>query len=132
MVPTPRDVQEAVRNSSDCARLAQQPPVVRIADVIIAQAIGDGADRIHIEPTSSGVRVVYQTKGRTREIMRLPSYVHKPLIGRIRSMAAMRSESPARRGRATVRHGGRQVELTVAAYPTSLGERLVMRLTRVG
>ena len=133
IIPNPRNAREIIPSSNDSARLPKQPPVAKIANVIIAQAIGDGADRIHIEPTDSGVRVLYYMKGRTREVMRLPSYIYEPLIGRIRSMASMHSRSPARTGRATVRHGGRQVELTVAAYPTDLGERLVMRLTpRIG
>ena len=129
IIPSARDIREVIRNSSDSARLPQQPAIVRIANVIIAQAIGDGAENIRIEPTDSGVRVLYEMKGQTREIMRLPLHISEPLIGRIRSMADMRSQSRASTGRATILHGGRQVEVTVAAYPTSLGERLVMRLT---
>lgn len=109
--------------------IAEESPVVRIANAIISQAINEDADLIQIEPMALGVRVRYRVDRQLRDIMRLPSDLHAPLIARIKSLVCVGDDPSSRLGRALVKYGDREIDLTLSAYPTSRGERLVMRLT---
>jgi type II secretory ATPase GspE/PulE/Tfp pilus assembly ATPase PilB-like protein len=109
--------------------MVKESPVVRIANAIISQAINEDADLIHIEPMALGVRVRYRIDRQLRDIMRLPSDLYAPLIARIKSLLCVGDDPSSRLGRALVKYGDREIDLTLSAYPTSRGERLVMRLT---
>ncbi|MCJ7750424.1 MAG: Flp pilus assembly complex ATPase component TadA, partial [Armatimonadetes bacterium] len=66
--------------------MEEEAPIIRVVNVVIQQAIKDRASDIHVEPDRRGVRIRYRIDGVLHEVMRVPKYVHAPLVSRIKIM----------------------------------------------
>ena len=110
--------------------MTEEAPIIKITKVIIQRAIQERASDIHVEPMRRGVRVRYRIDGVLHEVLPLPRYVHAPLVSRLKIMAEM--DIAERRvpqdGRIHIRHGDNDYDLRVSAIPTTLGEKIVMRI----
>ncbi|MGC9316934.1 MAG: GspE/PulE family protein [Armatimonadota bacterium] len=112
------------------ADVADEAPIIRIAKILIQRAIQERASDIHAEPHGGGVRIRYRIDGVLHEILRLPKYVHAPLISRLKIMANMNiaERRVPQDGRIHVRHAGEDFDLRVSTIPTTMGEKCVMRI----
>ena len=114
--------------------VTEDAPIVKLANLLIRQAIQDRASDIHIEPTETDVRIRYRIDGVLHEVMRSPKRVQSGLISRIKIMADL--DIAERRvpqdGRVSAVIAGRQVDLRVATLPTVYGEKVVMRVLDKG
>ena len=112
------------------ADVADEAPIIRIAKVIIQRAVGERASDIHIEPARNGVRIRYRIDGVLHEVMRLPKYVHAPLISRFKIMSGMNiaERRVPQDGRIHIRHAGKDYDMRASNIPTTNGEKAVMRI----
>ncbi|MCU1373744.1 MAG: type secretory pathway, ATPase PulE/Tfp pilus assembly pathway, ATPase PilB, partial [Actinomycetia bacterium] len=105
--------------------VTEDAPIVKLANLLIRQAIQDRASDIHIEPTEHDVRIRYRIDGVLHEVMRSPKRVQSGLLSRIKIMADL--DIAERRmpqdGRLSAVIGGRQIDLRVATLPTVYGEK---------
>ncbi len=109
-------------------------PIVKLANLLIRQAVNDRASDIHIEPTERDVRVRYRVDGVLHEVMRSPKQVQAGLVSRLKIMADLNiaEKRLPQDGRVSAAIGGRQVDLRVATLPTVYGEKIVMRILDKG
>ncbi len=116
------------------AQLEDEAPIIRVVNVIIQQAIRDRASDIHVEPDRRGVRIRYRVDGVLHEVMRVPKYVHAPLVSRIKIMGDMNiaERRLPQDGRIHIRHESRDYDLRVSSLPTVFGEKVVMRILDQG
>jgi type IV pilus assembly protein PilB len=114
--------------------VTEDAPIVKLANLLIRQAIQDRASDIHIEPTEKDVRVRYRIDGVLHEIMRSPKRVQAGLVSRLKIMADLNiaEKRVPQDGRVSAVIGGRQVDLRVATLPTVYGEKVVMRILDKG
>jgi type IV pilus assembly protein PilB len=112
------------------AQVAEQAPIIRVANTIIQQAISVGASDIHIEPDRRHVRVRYRVDGVLHEEMTIPKYIQAPLISRFKIMAEMNiaERRIPQDGRIPVRKDGKDYDLRVSCLPTIWGEKIVCRI----
>jgi type IV pilus assembly protein PilB len=112
------------------ASMEDEAPIIRVVNVVIQQAIKDRASDIHVEPDRRGVRIRYRIDGVLHEVMRVPKYVHAPLVSRIKIMGDMNiaERRIPQDGRIHVRHEGKDYDLRVSSLPTVFGEKVVMRI----
>jgi type IV pilus assembly protein PilB len=112
------------------AALEDEAPIIRVVNVVIQQAIKDRASDIHVEPDRRGVRIRYRIDGVLHEVMRVPKYVHAPLVSRIKIMADMNiaERRLPQDGRIHIRHESKDYDLRVSSVPTVFGEKVVMRI----
>jgi len=110
--------------------MEEEAPIIRVVNVIIQQAIKDRASDIHVEPDRRGVRIRYRIDGVLHEVMRVPKYVHAPLVSRIKIMGDMNiaERRIPQDGRIHIRHEGKDFDLRVSSLPTVFGEKVVMRI----
>ena len=110
--------------------MEDEAPIIRVVNVIIQQAIKDRASDIHVEPDRRGVRIRYRVDGVLHEVMRVPKYVHAPLVSRIKIMGDMNiaERRLPQDGRIHIRHEGKDYDLRVSSLPTVFGEKVVMRI----
>jgi type IV pilus assembly protein PilB len=110
--------------------MEDEAPIIRVVNVVIQQAIKDRASDIHVEPDRRGVRIRYRVDGVLHEVMRVPKYVHAPLISRIKIMGDMNiaERRLPQDGRIHIRHEGKEYDLRVSTLPTVFGEKGVMRI----
>ncbi|MBS1704521.1 MAG: Flp pilus assembly complex ATPase component TadA [Armatimonadetes bacterium] len=114
----------------DAEKMAEQAPIIKLANAIIQQAIYDRASDIHTEPQQRGVRVRYRVDGVLSEAMTVPKNLQAPLISRFKIMAEMNiaERRVPQDGRIEVRHQGKEYDLRVSSIPTPFGEKIVMRI----
>ena len=112
------------------AQVAEQAPIIRLANALIQQAITDRASDIHVEPQQRGLRIRFRIDGVVHEAMTIPKNLQAPLISRYKIMAEMNiaERRLPHDGRIEVRHTGKEYDMRVSSIPTPWGEKIVMRI----
>ena len=64
-------------------------PVVKLCDLIIAEGLLNGASAIQLRMTPEGCAVRYEIRGNWRDQMKIPTAAGRPVINRLRVMAAL-------------------------------------------
>jgi len=115
---------------SASAEEAQQRPIIKLVDTLIADGITSRASDIHVEPSEGGVSVRYRIDGVLRQVMKIPRSAGIPLVSRVKIMSGMDIADRLRPqdGRCRVAVNGNPVDLRVSTLPASLGEKLVIRI----
>jgi len=106
------------------------PPVIRIVNAVISEAIRYGASDIHIEAKTKYTVIRYRIDGMLHNKIKIPADLHAAVISRLKILAKM-DISERRRpqdGRITVKSGTRIVDMRVSSLPTMNGEKIVMRI----
>lgn len=105
-------------------------PIVRLASLIINQAVTDRASDIHCEPRKDGMVVRYRIDGVLMETMRLPRKVVAPLTNRMKIMSNMdiAEKRAPQDNRISATIGGKPYDFRVSTLPTVYGEKVVMRV----
>ena len=111
-------------------QMVDEPPIIRVINLILSQAINDRATAIHIEPRAGPSRVLYRVDGILYDVMHPPRHVHLPCACRLKIMANM--DIAERRipqdGRIRLTHDGREFDLRVCSLPCAHGEKLVVKI----
>ncbi len=105
-------------------------PIVRLADLIVTQAIAQKASDIHIEPFEKQVIVRYRVDGMLREVMSPPKALQLALASRFKIMANLNiaEKRIPQDGRIQVTIKRDRYDLRVSVLPTLWGESAVMRI----
>ncbi len=124
------DVEEESQPEEDLRQLAEDQPVVKLVNMILAQAIRDHASDIHIEPEEDIVRVRFRIDGILHEIFTPPKHLQAAIISRLKILAEMdiAEHRIPQDGRFRIRLDNREIDLRVSTLPTAYGENVVMRL----
>ena len=114
----------------DPESLAMQPPVIKLVNLILVQAIQDRASDLHIEPFAGTLRIRYRVDGVLREIPSPPKSLQIGLVSRIKVMAGcnIAENRVAQDGRIRINISGKEIDLRVAIVPTVHGESIAMRV----
>ncbi len=105
-------------------------PVVRLSNLLLADAIREKASDIHIEPGRENVRVRYRVDGMMRDMMLVPRPVQACLTSRIKIMANMdiAEKRQPQDGRISLVVDGKHYDLRVNSLPSLFGEKIVLRV----
>jgi type IV pilus assembly protein PilB len=117
-------------NIDDLKASASDAPIIRMANLLITQAIQEKASDIHVEPFKDTVRVRYRVDGIMTEAMRLPKNVQASLTSRLKIMAEMdiAEKRAPQDGRISLIIDGREYDFRVSTLPSAFGEKVVMRI----
>ena len=114
----------------DLLEASDDAPIIRILNVLLTQAVRDGASDIHIEPYERNSSVRFRIDGSLREVVQPNRALHSALISRLKIMAEL--DIAERRmpqdGRISLRIGTRSIDVRVSTLPSAHGERAVLRL----
>jgi type IV pilus assembly protein PilB len=131
------DIQVVERQYQDLEmveELAEGARVINLVNMILLNAVKEGASDIHIEPDLRTTRVRYRIDGALQQVMTPRADVHPAIISRVKVMSKM--DIAERRlpqdGRIHVTAEGRAVDVRVSTIPTVLGEKVVMRILDKG
>ncbi|MBU6400253.1 MAG: GspE/PulE family protein, partial [Verrucomicrobia bacterium] len=117
-------------NLDQLAASSEEAPVIKLANLILVQAIKDRASDIHIEPFEKMVRLRYRIDGALIDATPPPKNMQIPLMSRLKIMSNL--DIAERRlpqdGRMRVRVGGKDIDLRVSFLPTVHGEKCVLRV----
>lgn len=110
--------------------MAEEAPVVRIVNSIIAQAVREGASDIHISPEADKTQLRFRVDGKLREVPSPPKSLMLPIVSRLKILSNMDisiSRIP-QDGRFTVKMDKREINVRASSLPTIYGENVVLRL----
>ena len=105
-------------------------PVIKLATLIITNAIKMKASDIHIEPMEKEFRVRYRIDGALRKMDSPPKRLQSAIISRIKIMSKMKISEKRipQDGRIQITVNGKDLDLRVSSVPTNHGESIVMRI----
>ncbi len=126
----PFDERFAEEEPDRLKELADEAPVVRLANLIIIQAVRQAASDIHVEPMETLMRVRYRVDGTLYSAMTPPARVQAALISRLKIMATMNiaERRLPQDGRIQLKVDEHDIDLRVSSIPTTWGEKIVMRI----
>jgi general secretion pathway protein E len=109
-------------------------PVIRILNVILLEAIQQGASDIHFEPLEQGMGVRYRIDGVLQVRHAPPREYQHQLITRMKVMSRLdiAEHRLPQDGRIKLKIGGRQIDFRVSTVPVVFGERIVLRILDKG
>ena len=126
---TVRETIEEV-NLDQLTASVEEAPVIKLANLILVQAIKDRASDIHIEPFERMVRLRYRVDGALIDKTPPPKTLQVALTSRLKIMSCL--DIAERRlpqdGRMRVKVSGRDFDLRVSFLPTVHGEKCVLRI----
>ncbi len=105
-------------------------PVVKLVDMIMREAVGQGTSDVHVEPQADEVVVRFRVDGQLRDVMTVPRSAGPALSSRLKIMAGL-DISERRRpqdGRARINAAGGSIDIRMSTLPALHGESIVMRI----
>jgi len=121
---------EADVRVSSLQGMAEEAPVIRIVNSIIAQAVREGASDVHISPEADKAQLRFRIDGRLRDVPSPPKSLMLPIVSRVKILSSMDiavSRIP-QDGRFTVKMDNKEINIRASALPTIYGENIVLRL----
>jgi type IV pilus assembly protein PilB len=117
-------------NLDQLAASSEEAPVIKLANLIVLQAIKDRASDVHIEPFEKSVRLRYRIDGVLIDATPPPKQMQLALASRFKIMSSL--DIAERRlpqdGRMRVKVSNRDYDLRVSVLPTVHGEKIVLRV----
>ncbi len=109
---------------------ASEPPIVKLVNGFIAQAILENASDIHLEPKKDSMLVRFRIDGFLYERHKLPAKLTPPIVSRIKIMSVMdisRKRIP-QDGRMSLNIRNKNVDIRTSSFPSMYGENVVLRI----
>ena len=126
------NIRETVEDVSidKLAASGEEAPVIKLANLMIVQAIKDRASDIHLEPFEKKMRLRYRVDGVLIDATPPPKQMQLALASRFKIMSSL--DIAERRlpqdGRMRVKVSGKDYDLRVSILPTVHGEKIVLRV----
>jgi type IV pilus assembly protein PilB len=126
-------VQEGEAELADVTEIresADDAPVMKLVNSIIAQAVEDLASDIHFEPEKGEMRVRFRVDGVLRETTTIPRRMVAGVVSRIKIMADLdiAEKRVPQDGRVSLTVDGHAIDTRVVTMPRVDGEGIVMRI----
>jgi type IV pilus assembly protein PilB len=114
----------------DLRESAEDAPVIKLINSVIAQAVERGASDIHLAPDGRDMRVRFRLDGVLQETTTIPKRMVAGAISRVKIMSDL--DISERRipqdGRVGLSIDGKHVDLRVVTLPSVHGESIVIRI----
>ena len=121
---------EELADITEIRESAEDAPVIKLVNSIVAQAVEQGASDIHFEPEGREMRVRFRVDGVLRATTQIPKRMIAGVISRIKIMATLdiAEKRVPQDGRVSLTVEGHPIDVRVVTMPRVDGEGLVMRI----
>ncbi len=117
------DIDELLQATGDTS-------VIKVVNILLVQAVQEGASDVHIEPFEKEIKVRYRIDGVLYDRTAPPKQMGPAIVSRIKIMANL--DIAERRlpqdGRFRIKLLGKEVDFRISILPTAFGEKVVMRI----
>jgi type IV pilus assembly protein PilB len=114
----------------DLLESAEDAPIIKLVNGIVAQAVEQGASDVHLSPDGAELRVRFRVDGVLQDSATVPRRMVSGVISRVKIMSDL--DIAERRvpqdGRVGATIDGHHVDLRVVTLPSVHGESIVMRI----
>jgi type IV pilus assembly protein PilB len=122
--------EDGIGEIVDLRESADDAPVIKLVNQIVAQAAEQGTSDIHFEPEDGSMRVRFRIDGVLVETMTVPRRMVSGVVSRLKIMSDL--DIAERRlpqdGRVGLSLDGRHIDLRVVTLPSVHGENIVIRI----
>ena len=117
-------------SASELRNSAEDAPVVRLGNSILALAVKRGASDIHIEPQEKDLLVRFRIDGALQVVQKLPKKVQMGLVSRLKILSKLdiAEKRLPQDGRISVRLMEKPIDFRVSTIPCKWGEKICMRI----
>ena len=124
------DEDEGLTDVSDIRESADDAPVIKLVNSVVAQAVEDGASDVHFENAGGEMRVRQRVDGVLQETTTIPKRMVAGVVSRIKIMGDLdiSEKRLPQDGRVTLGIEGRNVDIRIVTMPAVHGEGAVLRL----
>ena len=124
------DLEEKDVSIAELIGSSEVPPVIRIVNAVISEAIRFRASDIHIEGKTKYTLVRFRIDGLLHNKIKIPADLHPAIVSRLKILSKMdiSERRKPQDGRITVKAGTRIVDMRVSSLPTLNGEKIVLRI----
>jgi type IV pilus assembly protein PilB len=121
---------EALGAVSNMQVSAEDAPVIKLVYSILAQAVGEGASDVHLEPEEDELRIRFRVDGVLKESAHVPKRMISAVISRLKIMSELdiAEKRVPQDGRVSVAVEERRIDLRVTTLPTQRGEGATIRI----
>jgi type IV pilus assembly protein PilB len=114
--------------------MAEEAPVIRFVNSLLAQAVRQGASDIHISPEKDIAKIRFRIDGRLQAVPSPPKAMLLPIISRVKILGNMdiATSMMPQDGRFTVKTENKEINVRSSSIPTIHGENIVLRLLDMG
>ena len=111
-------------------KIITDAPIIKMVAVILREGVEGNASDIHIEPTTQQLRIRFRVDGVLHSSLFLPAQVHAAVVARIKILARLRIDETRipQDGRFSTHYQGRRIDFRVSTFPTTLGEKVAIRI----
>ena len=122
--------EEELADVTEIRESAEDAPVIKLVNSIIAQAVEEGASDIHFEPEGREMRVRFRVDGVLRETTQIPKRMIPGTVSRVKIMASLdiAEKRVPQDGRVSLTVEGHAIDTRVVTMPRVDGEGIVMRI----
>jgi type IV pilus assembly protein PilB len=109
---------------------ADDAPVIKLVNQIVAQAVEQHASDVHLSPNGTEVRVRFRVDGVLEDVTTVPRRMAAGVVSRVKIMADLNiaERRLPQDGRVGLTVDGRHVDLRVVTLPSVHGESIVLRI----
>ena len=117
-------------SAEDLLDVDDRPPVIKLVNLILFEAVQAGASDIHIQPAEERLSIRLRIDGVLFDTVSVPKDMQEEVISRVKILGKMNiaEKRLPQDGRATAQIADRLIDLRIASLPSSNGERVVIRL----
>jgi type IV pilus assembly protein PilB len=117
-------------NETGLEKEAEDAPVIKMVNLIMAGAVKAKASDIHIEPYQKELRIRYRIDGVLHEQPSPPKKFHNAVCARIKILSNLNiaEKRVPQDGRMKLKVDGKEIDLRVSVLPCAPGEKIVMRI----
>ena len=116
--------------ATDIRESAEDAPVIKLVNSVIAQAVEEGCSDVHFQPEGRDMRVRFRVDGILHEATTVPRRLIAGVTSRLKIMASLdiAEKRLPQDGRVTLSVGGHNVDIRMNSLPSVRGEKIVLRL----
>lgn len=125
-----KEVKEEEISIPSMYKLSEEPPIVKLVTMLLANAATISASDIHIEPGEKSIQVRYRIDGFLKAAVKYPKHIHDSVVSRVKIISNLdiTNRRLPQDGRSKLRFENRDIDLRVSTMPSFYGENIVIRL----
>ncbi|TET09186.1 type II/IV secretion system protein, partial [Candidatus Aerophobetes bacterium] len=119
---------------TEVERMVEEAPISKVVAVILRHAVDGNASDIHIEPGREKLRVRFRLDGVLHASIFLPLRILPAVVARVKILSNLKIDETRvpQDGRFSTKVEGRGIDFRVSTFPTTLGEKVAIRILDPG
>jgi len=125
-----KEERDMLPSDQELTRISREAPVIQVTNMILEDAVKKKASDVLFEPLDRKLRVRFRIDGVLTEQKAPPKTMHLSIVSRVKVMSDLdiAEHRLPQDGRFKVKLSGNEVDFRVSILPSSLGEKVALRI----